>query len=202
MACNPPPGRPAARQSRSALGAALSAVPAARVLSGAAHPAARRRLWAVAPTGLALAVASAAGCDGTISGMHRTRGISPVVDSAPASSSRVGRPDEPRQVRAQHLLVMHRESRNSSPAIQRTRAEARARADEALRKVREGADFDQTVRTYSDEPGAAERAGDLGRFTRRMMVKPFSDAAFRLKVGEISDVIETEFGYHVIRRTE
>ncbi|HEU4409724.1 MAG TPA: peptidylprolyl isomerase [Polyangiaceae bacterium] len=151
---------------------------------------------------MALGAALSAGCDGTISGLHRTRGVSPVVFTPPASSARGARPDEPRQVRAQHLLVMHRESRNASPAIQRTRAEARARADEALRKVREGADFDQIARTYSDEPGAAERAGDLGRFTRRMMVKPFSDAAFRLKVGEISDVVETEFGYHVIRRTE
>ncbi len=149
----------------------------------------------------AFAAALAGGCDGTISGMHRTRGVSPVV-YAPPSTARQGRPDEPKQVRAQHLLVMHRDSRNGSAAIQRTRAEAKARAEEARAKAREGGDFEQLVRTYSDEPGAAERAGDLGRFSRRMMVKPFSDAAFKLKVGETSDVIETEFGYHVIRRTE
>jgi peptidyl-prolyl cis-trans isomerase NIMA-interacting 1 len=162
-------------------------------------PPGRPAAW-LAP--LALGAALAAGCDGTISGMHRTRGIAPVVYSPPASSSQAFRPDEPREVRAQHLLVMHRESRNGSPSIQRTRAEARARAEEALRKAREGANFDELVRTYSDEPGSAERGGDLGKFGRRRMVKAFSDAAFRLKVGEISDVVETEFGYHVIRRSE
>lgn len=151
---------------------------------------------------LALGAALAAGCDGTISGIHRTRGVAPEVYPAPVASAHQARPDEPKQIRAQHLLVMHRESRNGAPSITRSRAEARARAEEALAKAREGADFDQLARSYSDEPGAAERAGDLGRFGRRMMVKPFSDAAFKLKVGEISDLVETEFGYHVIRRTE
>ena len=147
-------------------------------------------------------LALAAGCDGTISGIHRTRGVAPEVYAPPVSSAAQARANEPRQIRAQHLLVMHRESRNSSPAITRTKAEARARVDEARRKLREGGDFDEAVRQYSDEPGAAARNGDLGQFNRRMMVKQFSDAAFKLKVGETSEVIETEFGYHIIRRTE
>ncbi|MCU0684843.1 MAG: peptidyl-prolyl cis-trans isomerase [Polyangiaceae bacterium] len=162
-------------------------------------PPGRRAAWL---TAWALVPALAAGCDGTISSIHRSRGVSPVVYPAPVSSAAQGRPDEPKQIRAQHLLVMHRESRNGVASVQRTRAEARARADEALRKIRAGGDVDQIVRDYSDEPGAAERSGDLGRFNRRMMVKTFSDAAFRLKVGEVSDVVESEFGFHVIRRTE
>jgi hypothetical protein len=147
-------------------------------------------------------LALAAGCDGTISGLHRTRGVAPEVYAPPVSSAAQARANEPRQIRAQHLLVMHRESRNGSPAVTRSRAEARARADEARAKVREGADFDEIVRQYSDEPGAAARNGDLGQFSRRMMVKAFSDAAFRLRVGEVSEVVESEFGFHVIRRTE
>ncbi|HEU4536913.1 MAG TPA: peptidylprolyl isomerase [Polyangiaceae bacterium] len=162
-------------------------------------PPGRRAAWLAA---WAFVPALAAGCDGTISGIHRSRGVSPAVDPAPAPSGAPGRLDEPRQIRAQHLLVMHRESRNAVPSIQRTRAEAKARAEEALKKIREGADVDQIMREYSDEPGAADRAGDLGRFNRRMMVKTFSDAAFRLKAGEVSEVVESEFGYHVIRRTE
>lgn len=108
---------------------------------------------------------------------------------------------EPKTIGAKHILVMHKESERRPPTVTRTKAEAKARAEEALAKVRGGADFDKAVIEYSDEPGAAERAGDLGVFEKKVMVKAFSDAAFKLKVGEVSDIIETPFGFHVIKRT-
>ena len=110
--------------------------------------------------------------------------------------------NEPKQIRAKHILIMHEESERKPGDIKRTRAEAKALAEQALAKIRGGADFDAMVDEYSDEPGAKERHGDLERFGRRTMVKAFEDAAFRLKVGEVSDVVETPFGFHIIKRTE
>ena len=84
----------------------------------------------------------------------------------------------------------------------RTREEAKKRAEEALTKLRIGADFDALVKEYTDEPGGVERNGDLGVFDRSTMVKTFAEAAFVLQVGQVSDIVETVYGFHIIKRTE
>jgi peptidyl-prolyl cis-trans isomerase NIMA-interacting 1 len=109
---------------------------------------------------------------------------------------------QPQQVGARHVLVMHASSRAKPDNVTRTRQQALDRAQECLRKARAGVDFSELVAKYSDEPGAAERGGDLGLFKRDAMVQAFSDAAFALKVGEISEVVETPYGFHVIQRTQ
>jgi parvulin-like peptidyl-prolyl isomerase len=106
------------------------------------------------------------------------------------------------EISAQHLLVMYQGSKSAPSSVKRTRDEARIRAGEALDAAKRGQDFDKVVSSYTDEPGGAVRRGRLGRFTRDRMVKAFSDAAFALEVGEISTVIESPFGFHVIRRLE
>jgi hypothetical protein len=108
----------------------------------------------------------------------------------------------PKQIGAKHLLVMHDDSVMKPPTIHRTRDEAQKRAQEALLKIRAGAVFEEVVKQYTDEPGGVDRGGDLGLFDKKSMVAPFSDAAFRLKVGEVSEVVETKYGFHVIKRTE
>jgi hypothetical protein len=105
-------------------------------------------------------------------------------------------------VAASHLLVAYQGALRAAPTTTRTKEEAKKRATEAQKKAKKGADFEKLVKEYSDEPGAAERGGRLGKFTRGRMVKEFADAAFAMKVNEISDVVETKFGYHVIKRTE
>ncbi len=107
----------------------------------------------------------------------------------------------PAEIGARHILVMHKNSQQKPEGITRTRAEALARAKECLLKLRGGADFTAMVEAYTDEPNGAERGGDLGVFKREVMVKAFSDVAFELKIGEISEIAETSYGWHIIKRT-
>jgi NIMA-interacting peptidyl-prolyl cis-trans isomerase 1 len=109
---------------------------------------------------------------------------------------------EPTEISARHLLVSYKDALRAAPGIGRSKAEARARAEEAQKRAAAGEDFAALVKQYSDEPGAADRGGDLGKFDRQSMVPAFANAAFALKVGEVSQVVETQFGFHVIMRTE
>ncbi|HMJ12423.1 MAG TPA: peptidylprolyl isomerase, partial [Polyangiaceae bacterium] len=118
----------------------------------------------------------------------------PTPQAAPAE----GETDD---VEASHLLVMYKGSMRAPPTVTRTKDEAKKRAEEALGKAKGGADFAKLAGEYSDEPGAGKRGGQLGRFKREAMVKPFADAAFALKPGQVSGIVETDFGYHVIKRT-
>jgi peptidyl-prolyl cis-trans isomerase NIMA-interacting 1 len=108
----------------------------------------------------------------------------------------------PTRIGARHILVMHQRSQQKSEAITRTREEARKKAQECLMSLRSGNAWEAVLRECSDEPGALDRGGDLGVFERGMMVKNFSDAAFELSVGQISELVETPYGFHIIQRTE
>ncbi|MGB9193421.1 MAG: SurA N-terminal domain-containing protein, partial [Azonexus sp.] len=79
---------------------------------------------------------------------------------------------------------------------------ARAKAEEVLKEVRKNpAAFADLARKNSDDPGSAAKGGDLGFFGSGMMVKPFEDATFALKDGEISGIVESDFGFHIIKLT-
>ena len=100
---------------------------------------------------------------------------------------------------ASHILVMHNESQRKPPEINRTKEAALARINEALAKVKGGADFAEIAKEYSDCPSKL-KGGDLGTFPSRMMAAPFSRATMDMEVGQISEPVETMFGYHVIKR--
>ena len=101
------------------------------------------------------------------------------------------------QRRASHILIATK--KDASAAEQ---AAAKAKAEKLLEQVRKNpADFAKLAKENSNDPGSAERGGDLDYFSKGMMVKPFEDVAFKLKQGEISDVVKSDFGYHIIQLT-
>lgn len=100
--------------------------------------------------------------------------------------------------RASHILIA---SPQSAPAADREKA--KAKAQELLALVKKSPDsFADVARKNSQDPGSAVKGGDLDFFARGSMVKPFADAAFAMKKGDISDVVESEFGYHIIKLTD
>jgi peptidyl-prolyl cis-trans isomerase C len=102
------------------------------------------------------------------------------------------------QIKARHILLRMEPDatpgkRDSVMALAKTIREQASRP---------GADFAALAKRYTEEPGGADRGGDLGFFARGQMVKPFEDAAFALQPGQVSDVVQTPFGYHVIKLEE
>lgn len=108
------------------------------------------------------------------------------------------------QVQCLHLLVKHHRSRRPSSwrqdVISRTKDDALAELLSYKEKIDTGAaSFEDLARSYSD-CSSARRGGDLGSFGRGAMQKPFEEAAFKLKIGEISDPVHTDSGIHIIKR--
>jgi NIMA-interacting peptidyl-prolyl cis-trans isomerase 1 len=121
---------------------------------------------------------------------------------AAAGSKRARFSGEPARVGIKHVLVKYKGAKNAKEDITRTREQACLRTIEARDKIRGGVDFGEVVKEYSEEAGAATRDGSMGTLERKELVKPFADAVFELSVNQISDVVETEFGFHIILRTE
>ena len=121
---------------------------------------------------------------------------------------------QPERVTAAHILVAARpalitqrlqKEKNLSgdalgSAVREEMERLRQRALELRRKAAKGADFAALARESSDDAGTRDRGGDLGAFTRQSHARAFDEAAFSMKVGQISDVVQTDFGFHVIKK--
>lgn len=105
-------------------------------------------------------------------------------------------PDDLREVRARHILIMPK-----SPD-QKGDLDAKAKAEELLSRIKKGESFSALAEKYSDDAGSAKKGGDLGYFTTGMMVPEFEKSVFLLKPGEVSDVVKTAYGYHIIKLEE
>jgi peptidyl-prolyl cis-trans isomerase D len=104
--------------------------------------------------------------------------------------------ETPPRIRARHILIRPDAKAADQAAA---KASARRKAEDALARAQKGDDFSALARALSEDPGSAAEGGDLGWFQRGVMVKQFEDAAFALKKGETSGIVETEYGFHIIR---
>jgi len=101
------------------------------------------------------------------------------------------------KIKASHILISYM---NDAGIVDTAAAELTM--DSVLTELKSGKDFAEVAKKFSDDTGTKDKGGDLGFFERRMMVQEFDEAAFNLEVGEVSDVVRTNFGLHVIKVTE
>jgi len=101
---------------------------------------------------------------------------------------------EPEMVKARHILI-----KVDPKADDEAKNKAEAKAKEILARAKKGEDFVKLAEEFSDDSGSKGKGGDLGFFNRGRMVKEFEEVAFKLKPGEISDLVKTKFGYHIIK---
>jgi peptidyl-prolyl cis-trans isomerase C len=99
----------------------------------------------------------------------------------------------PEKVQASHILI-----KVDSEAGAEAKAGARKRMEAVRVRAKNGEDFAKLAREFSEGPSGS-KGGELGYFSREQMVKPFSDAAFALEPGQVSDIVETRYGYHIIK---
>jgi peptidyl-prolyl cis-trans isomerase C len=104
--------------------------------------------------------------------------------------------DQPEQVKASHILI-----KVDPEATPEAKAEAKKKLEDILKQVKEGGDFAALAKEHSACPSGAQ-GGDLGSFGRGQMVKEFEEVAFSMKPGDVSGIVETQFGYHIIKVTE
>lgn len=104
--------------------------------------------------------------------------------------------DQKEKVRARHILIQVEQT-----ADEKTKAEARKKLVEIQKKIMSGEDFAEMAKQHSQGPSNV-KGGDLGYLGKGQMVKPFEEAAFKLTAGEVSDIVETRFGYHLIKVEE
>ncbi|MFH0814012.1 MAG: SurA N-terminal domain-containing protein [Pseudomonadota bacterium] len=104
---------------------------------------------------------------------------------------------EPKKVHARHILIKANPSATAAE-----KENAKKRVEEILSMIKGGKPFEEMAKQHSEDPASALEGGDLGFFPQGQMVKPFEEEAFRLNPGEVSNIVETEVGFHIIKVDE
>src|SRR5215467_3908813 len=123
----------------------------------------------------------------------RAKVVVPPADVERAYNDNIDQYSTPEQVRASHILLKT-EGKDD--------AAVKAKAEDILKQAKAGADFGELAKKYSEDEGSAKNGGDLDYFTRGKMVPEFDEVAFTLQPGQLSDVVKSQFGYHVIKLTD
>jgi peptidyl-prolyl cis-trans isomerase NIMA-interacting 1 len=124
-------------------------------------------------------------------------------EAKPAASPAASAQKPPERVIVQHVLISYKGVKRAKPGVTRTKGEAKELAEKVRTMALDpNGDFTELVKKYSDDPAAIERLGSTGWMKHGDMAKPFEEAAFGLRLFEISPVVETPFGYHVIKRNQ
>lgn len=109
--------------------------------------------------------------------------------------------EQPEMVRASHILLSTRDPETNKDLPDDQKAAKRKKAEDVLKRARAGEDFAKLAREYSEDPGSKDKGGEY-QFARGQMVAEFESTAFSLKTNEISDIVTTQFGYHIIKLSE
>ena len=109
--------------------------------------------------------------------------------------------EQPEMVRASHILLMTSDPETHQPLSDEKKTAKHKLMEDILKQARAGTNFADLAKKYSEDPGSKDKGGEY-TFPRGQMVKEFEETAFSLKPGEISDIIETQFGYHIIKLSE
>ncbi len=152
---------------------------------------------ALAAAALAALALTGAGCG------RRDAARTPAGAASPATG-KAGRTREAppiREAAAAHILITYKDSADRPPGVTRTREEAKELAYRVAALARQpGADFEALARKYSDDPQAQKSGGYIGIFREGTLTLPFEQQVFALQVGEVSNVVETDYGFHIIMR--
>jgi peptidyl-prolyl cis-trans isomerase C len=109
--------------------------------------------------------------------------------------------EQPETVRASHILLSTRDPQTNKDLSDDQKQAKRKKAEEALKRARAGEDFAKLVSEYSEDPGSKDKGGEY-QFSKGQMVPEFETAAFSLKTNEVSDIVTTQYGYHIIKLSE
>lgn len=107
----------------------------------------------------------------------------------------------PDQVRVSHILIQFNVA-SGAPVTDAIKAEARKKIDDVASQLKNGADFAEMAKKYSEDTASAPNGGDIGLISKGATVPEFENVAFALEIGKVSDVIETTYGYHILKVTE